>query len=224
MIHRVTTAILSGLFSLRALAATEDAAPQNPALGHWQGMRNGQQITMYLCQHGKCFTMEGKKEGVGKWSQEGTILSLSFDRKTLHAGLLSRTELLVTEDDPRRAVLLQKTAEELSPALHYRHCQDGESLYAIFRGLRPGDTMAKVTGLLGPGTEPQDRARHLAATRRIATKVPEGYPAGVEDTDVFLGYAYEEGMTMYLQFRDGKLVNHRPEACREVQKYDVMGP
>ena len=43
--------------------------------------------------------------------------------------------------------------------------------------------------------------------RKLAVKVPQSYPDGIQDDDTFLGYECGPGGMLVLQFRDGHLVN-----------------
>ena len=210
------SSVLCWLLLLPAWAPAGEAASRDPVLGLWQGTAGRQKITIYLCEHGKCFGIEGGKENVGEWSQEGGSIILVFEEKTLVAGLVSRAELLVTQDEPRRAALLARADRELPPAIHYRHCHEAESLYAaIHDTLRAGDTMAKVETLLGPGLVPENRAEFLTQMRRTAADTPARYPDGIADGDAFLGYARGPS-TLYLQFRHGKLINFSHDEFRAV--------
>lgn len=107
------------------------------------------------------------------------------------------------------AVLLV-TSTGCSSADHYRRHKDGKSLYAVMHdSVRTGDSVEKVQGLLGTGQNDEGQ-RALQATKKMAAKNPSGWPEGVRDDDKMIGYSFGDGSTLWLQFRNGKLVNHNP--------------
>ncbi len=98
-----------------------------------------------------------------------------------------------------------------SPDQHYRKHHDGKSLYEVlYKQVKPGDSIEKVQGLLGPGEPAESRARR--AIEKFAQKTPDRYPDGYRETDTLLDYPMDGGSAI-LQFRDGRLINHNPEDC-----------
>jgi hypothetical protein len=107
------------------------------------------------------------------------------------------------------AVLLV-TSTGCSSADHYRSHKDGKSLYAVMHeSVRTGDSVEKVQGLLGAGQNDEGQ-KALEATKKMAAKNPSGWPDGVRDDDKMIGFPFDDGITLWLQFRNGKLVNHNP--------------
>ena len=106
-----------------------------------------------------------------------------------------------------------------SSAAHYRSHKDGKSLYAVMHdSVRPGDSVEKVQELLGAGQNDEGR-KCIEATKRIAAKNPSACPDGVRDDDVMIGFPFGELGSLWLQFRNGKLVNHNPA---EFAKFEEM--
>jgi hypothetical protein len=99
---------------------------------------------------------------------------------------------------------------------HYRRYRDGKSLYAILHNeIKPGDSIERVQELLGSGEPPSQPERILSAMKKLCLKHPDGCPDGVQENDIFIGYPIRDGGTLYLQFRDGRLVNHVAEDYTE---------
>jgi len=106
-----------------------------------------------------------------------------------------------------------------SSAAHFREYRDGQSLFAVMHdSIRPGDSIVKVEHLLGRGlTVGQKDA--LQAAKNMEAKNPANWPDGVNDDDWVIGFRYGELSTLWLQFRDGRLVNHDP---KDYAKYEPM--
>ena len=104
-----------------------------------------------------------------------------------------------------------------SPAAHYRENHDAKSLCAVLsRQVKRGDTMERIQTLLGVQAvegEPRQRAarQFVAATQRR----PKEYPDGVMGDDVFVGCP-TGGAVLFLQFRQGKLINFDPGKFKTV--------
>jgi hypothetical protein len=81
-------------------------------------------------------------------------------------------------------------------------------LERLHKSVRNGDSIEKVQSLLGPGDLVQDASSPI----RTVEAHPDHYPHGVEPGDIFLLYDPRIRDWVYLQFRNGRLVNHRPEA------------
>jgi hypothetical protein len=96
---------------------------------------------------------------------------------------------------------------------HYHLFADEASLNAVLFGqVKPGDSMARLIRLLGAGkpVDEQQRVKLLGTIANFQRQTPASTPDGVEPDDQFLGYE-ASGMTIYLQFRDERLINFRPE-------------
>ena len=112
---------------------------------------------------------------------------------------------------------LLATGAGCSSADHYRSHKDGQSLYAVMHdSVRRGDSVEKVQGLLGTGQNDEGR-KALEATKRMAAKNPSGWPDGVRDDDRVIGYPCDESTTLWLQFRNGRLINHDPDDFAEYE-------
>lgn len=99
---------------------------------------------------------------------------------------------------------------QFSPAAHFRLYQDVNSLAEVLQhSLREGDSVAKIESLLGPGNS-DETGRILTASAAIITKNPAALPAGLEQNDEFLGYKSGSSSWVYLQLREGRLINFNP--------------
>lgn len=97
-----------------------------------------------------------------------------------------------------------------SPAAHYCKYHDGKSLYAVLHdSVRTGDSVEKVEGLLGAGQDGQGKNPN-EAMKKMAAKNPSGWPDGVKDDDRMIAYPFDGGVILWLQFRNGKLINYNP--------------
>jgi hypothetical protein len=76
----------------------------------------------------------------------------------------------------------------------------------LHESIRNGDSIEKVRSLLGPGELVQDASLPI----RTIEAHPDHYPDGVEPGDVFLLFEPRIRDWVYLQFRNDRLVNHRP--------------
>lgn len=110
------------------------------------------------------------------------------------------------------AGLLFGCSTSLPPeAEHYRRARDTASLnQTLHRDVRPGDSVARVERLLGPGDR-KDQAKQLSFTKLCAERAPKFYPDGVQEGDEFLAFHAADNCSISLQFRNGKLVNHNPK-------------
>lgn len=105
----------------------------------------------------------------------------------------------------------------------YRQQRDAEWLYAVLHeDVKAGDSIERVQELLGKGQAADEPDRLLEATRKLAEMHPVGYPDGVQEGDVFLGYPIGKRSILYLQFRNGKLVNHIPDHFAEYEPATVL--
>jgi hypothetical protein len=102
------------------------------------------------------------------------------------------------------------TGAGCSPADHYRKHHDGKSLCAVMHdSVRTGESVEKVQGLLGAGQDVQGK-KSLEPMKKMAAKDPSRWPDGVKDDDRVIEYPIDDGATLWLQFRNGKLINHNP--------------
>src|SRR5438128_947362 len=95
----------------------------------------------------------------------------------------------------------------------YRSSGRSEDLRgALNQEVTDGASIGRVQQLLGPGWEVRDdeQRRLVLVTRQIASRT-NTYPAGTQDDDRFVGYPSKDGGTLYLQFRNGKLINFNPD-------------
>ena len=101
----------------------------------------------------------------------------------------------------------------------YRYTGSGKWLYsALYHGMQNGDTVEEVERLLGPGKEADSRVRN--AVKKLTQRYlnPDGY----EESDVILGFRLGGGQ-LYLQFRDGVLINFDPEEFRKYEEPQIVG-
>ena len=121
-------------------------------------------------------------------------------------------------------VLIVAAGLGCSPAQRYRQSQDAKSLFAALHyQVENGDSVQKVQKLLGSGTPPTDKDGLLRATRRFAERLPQDYPAGVKDEDLFVVYPTDGDLTVALQFRDGRLINFKPQNYEQVPMVKAAG-
>ena len=111
---------------------------------------------------------------------------------------------------PRPNIELDKTADDAGGSGNqYRSSQAAEDLRAALRDeVRNGASLEHVQQLLGPGREAvgEDQQRLVSIARQLAQRV-KTYPEGIHDNDRFVGYPTTDDTTLYLQFRDDKLIN-----------------
>ncbi|MHC4757402.1 MAG: hypothetical protein ACYTE8_01980 [Planctomycetota bacterium] len=103
---------------------------------------------------------------------------------------------------------------------HYKTNQDCVSLWNIlYTQVNQGDSIERIEALLGVGMlqTGQRKTQILAANKRLIKKNPDGFPDGIEDTDEFIGY-FCYGATLYLQFRDRKLINYTRDDYKKFQR------
>ena len=104
-------------------------------------------------------------------------------------------------------LIVSATVSGCSKAGHYRAHHDAESLFAtLHKEIKPGDSIQRVEELLGKGEPPRNPEKLRAFVTKRVESVPQEFPDGVRDDDVFL--AYRAGnMTIHLQVRGGRLIN-----------------
>lgn len=66
-----------------------------------------------------------------------------------------------------------------------------------------------MEGLLGPGHD-HEVENALEAFKKLAAKNPAQWPDGFRDDDRIVGFDFDDLSTLWLQFRNGKLINHNP--------------
>jgi len=101
----------------------------------------------------------------------------------------------------------------------YRYTGSGKWLYsALYHGVEDGDSVEKVEGLLGAGKEAGQNMRR--AVKKLASQNPGS--AGYEDSDRMLGFGLPGG-ALYLQFRDGVLINFDPGDFEKYEEAQTIG-
>ena len=104
-------------------------------------------------------------------------------------------------------------------AMLYRYTGSGKWLYsALYHGVEDGDSVEDVERLLGPGKEGGEKVRR--AIKKIAGQNPGS--AGYEASDRVLGFRLPGG-ELYLQFRDGVLINFDPGDFEKYEEVQVIG-
>ncbi len=97
-------------------------------------------------------------------------------------------------------------------ARHYREYHDGDSLFAVLHSkIKAADGLERVESLLGKGSPPKSQVKLVKVLQKMAQVRPQGYPDGIKEDDQFVGFDGPNGSTIYLQFRDGKLINFDPK-------------
>ena len=113
-----------------------------------------------------------------------------------------------------------------NPGLHYRVFHDEASLnHVLSRLVKPGDSVAHVTSLLGNGervseTERQEFVRVFQAFSR---RSPELFPDGVTDDDGVFNYRLK-GVSVQFCYRNGKLVNFDPKDFEQPMQIKFINP
>jgi|GEM_PF-5963737 len=92
----------------------------------------------------------------------------------------------------------------------YANYPDGKT-YAKLLHIRNGDSISKLTALFGTPVIHSGIA--MPFTRS------EDYPDGVQRDDVFLEFCCVQPGSIWLQTREGKLVNYNPERFRNLLDY-----
>lgn len=106
-------------------------------------------------------------------------------------------------------------------ARHYRAHQDIESLcVALYTQVKPGDSLSRVQALLGDGTAATNREKFVRVMNAVTNKNPQAYSDGIEDQDQFIGFTGrgQPEMTVFLQFRNGRLINFQPSDFEKVPR------
>lgn len=106
-------------------------------------------------------------------------------------------------------------------AVIYRYTGSGKWLYSTLKnGVKNGDTIEQVENLLGPGQKAD--AKIYSVSKKFAAINPSGYPEGCEEDDEFLGFRLP-GEQLYLQFRNGVLINFDPAEFEEYTEVQMVG-
>jgi len=104
-------------------------------------------------------------------------------------------------------------------AVVYRYTGSGKWLYStLYHGVQNGDTIEQVERLLGPGKEAGAKIRK--ALKKFAQRYPQ--PDGYEDSDQILGFPLSGG-ELYLQFRNGVLINFDPTEFDKYAEPQIIG-
>uniref|UniRef100_A0A7C2P8R8 Uncharacterized protein n=1 Tax=Schlesneria paludicola TaxID=360056 RepID=A0A7C2P8R8_9PLAN len=86
------------------------------------------------------------------------------------------------------------------------------AVYAKLRHIRNGDTTAKLIGLLGTPTVHENLVMPGADDAKR-------FPSGAQSGDVFLEFCCVQPGQIWLQTRDGKVINYDPEQFRSLLQY-----
>lgn len=93
---------------------------------------------------------------------------------------------------------------------HYQKEKDIKSLYAVLcNQVENGCSMDDVRLLLGQEDLTMSEKGH-SATKKLVDRAPSNFPDGFQDSDRILAYSSDETTIVFLQFRNGQLVNHNP--------------
>lgn len=93
-------------------------------------------------------------------------------------------------------------------AAHYRRDHDADSLWVVLKSFRNGNRVENVERILGSAPRNND-PKYRAICAKVMAANPVTAPHGFIETDELLAYP-AQGMTIFLQFRDGNLVNFNP--------------
>jgi len=110
--------------------------------------------------------------------------------------------------------------------IHYHLFADEPSLNSVLaEQVVPGDSIARVVRLLGTGTaiSESETQRLLGVIASFRRQTPGSTPLGVEPDDQFLGYEAAV-MTIYLQFRNDRLINFEPRNFEHPADLRMIGP
>lgn len=103
----------------------------------------------------------------------------------------------------------------------YRYTGSGKWLYStLYHGVQNGDNIEQVERLLGPGEKGE--AKLLSSFKRYAEKYPETSPDGWQDDDEAVGFPLPNGK-LYLQFRNGVLINFDPSDFEKYEEPQIIG-
>jgi len=103
----------------------------------------------------------------------------------------------------------------------YRYTGSGKWLYStLYHGVQNGDTIEQVEQLLGPGKK--GGAKLLNSFKRLAEKYPESCPDGYKEADEAVGFPLP-GSELYLQFRNGVLINFDPTDFEKYEEPQIIG-
>jgi hypothetical protein len=106
---------------------------------------------------------------------------------------------------------------------HYQQKKDVESLYAVlYSQVKNGCSIDEVHQLLGQ-EDPSMSERGNSAVKKLAEKTPRNFPDGFQANDHVLAYSTNEGFIVFLQFRNGQLINYNPdEFSKKPNKAEVV--
>ncbi len=127
-----------------------------------------------------------------------------------------RMMLLELQAKPEKGAQSGKTY-----AQYYRNSGDGYALLStLITEVKSGDSIEDLRKLLGPNvrivTDDKILEQQRKATAQFAEKYPGRYPDGFQNEDQFLECPNKQGsLGVYLQLRNGHLINHTPETIIE---------
>lgn len=109
--------------------------------------------------------------------------------------------------------LRESITAQFSSAAHYRLYHDVASLSEVLQNsIRDGDTLKKVESLLGPGQR-DESGRIRKGTAAIVARNPTSMPDGLENGDDFIGYKTGKSSWIFVQLRNGSLINFNSQDC-----------
>lgn len=104
--------------------------------------------------------------------------------------------------------MLPRVRLAINASQYRNHGAQAPFLY-VYQSLRNGDRIEEVQALLGPGI-PNHDPKYRKACEKVFAAHPDEAPSGILESDLILGYSAATS-GIYLQFRDGVLVNHDPK-------------
>ncbi len=97
-----------------------------------------------------------------------------------------------------------------SAGAHYQQKKDVKSLYAVlYSQIINGCSVDEVQQLLGQDN-PSMSERGSSAIRKLAERSPNNFPDGFQVDDHVIAYTTNEDFIVFLQFRNGQLINYNP--------------
>ena len=78
----------------------------NPLVGQWAGKSGSRDVTITLHPDGRCDGLETGLIRRGRWKQKGPNVIIAFDADVLYGGLISRREMLITQESSGKTITL----------------------------------------------------------------------------------------------------------------------
>jgi len=101
---------------------------------------------------------------------------------------------------------------------HYQQKKDVKSLYAVLCGqVENGCSIDEIHRSLGQEDLSMSE-RGNSIVKKLAEKTPSSFPNGFQVDDQVLAYTTSEDFTVFLQFRNGHLINHNPAEFKKMPK------